>query len=216
MHLFLSNVKKHLFKSSHNTLLHGRGQADETENLENLFATNSSQSFLYSKVRALFPNAELHWQVRTRVIWPGEFSSYISSSILSISFLIVGQTFWSLTHSPLWGPWSSLKWMTQWSERCVLSTCASCRETTRGECSRFCAKQHNCSREYKSLRTGGVPAHSKDLIYTAWTTPSRMSSASPKSGDVTLITVLSTVTVEIILNMLHLLSIILKTAFSPS
>jgi hypothetical protein len=58
---FLSaTLKKHLFKSSHNTLLHGRGQADETENLEHLLQTNSSQSFLYSKVRALFPSAELH------------------------------------------------------------------------------------------------------------------------------------------------------------
>ncbi len=158
-------LKKHLFKSSYNTLLHGRGQADETENLEHLLPTNSSQSFLYSKVRALFPNAGHHWQVHTRVIPLGEFSSYTVSSILSISFLIVDQTFWSLIHSPLWGPWSSLQWMTQWSERCVLPTCASCRETTRGECSRFCARQHSCSREYTHVRTGGVPAHSKDLIY---------------------------------------------------
>jgi hypothetical protein len=180
-----------------------------------------------------FPKCRASLASRTRVIRLGGFSSYTGSSILSISFLIVGQTFWSLTHSPLWGPWSSLQWMTQWSERCVLPTCASCRETTRGECSRFCAKQHNCSREYTSVRTGGVPAHSKDLIYnvivgyssrlritsawsepledTAWTTPSRMSSASPKSDDVTLITILSTVTVEIILNLLHLLSIKMKT-----
>ncbi len=144
-------LKKHLFKSSYNFLLHGRGQADETESLEHLLPTNSSQSFLYSKVRALLPNAELHWQDRTRVIRLGEFSSYTGSSILSISFLIVGQTFWSLTHGPLWGPWFSLQWMTQSSERGVLPTCASCRETTRGECSRFCAKQHNCSREYTML-----------------------------------------------------------------
>ncbi len=53
----------------------------------------------------------------------------------------------------------------KWSERFVLPTCASCREISRGECSRFCAQQHNCSREYTSVRTGGVPAHSKDLIY---------------------------------------------------
>jgi hypothetical protein len=62
-------LKKHLLKSSYNTLHHGRGQADESENLEHLLQTNSSQRFLYSKVRALFPNAELHWQVRTRVIF---------------------------------------------------------------------------------------------------------------------------------------------------
>jgi hypothetical protein len=86
-------LKKYLFKRSYNTLLHGRGQANETENLEHLLPTNSSQSFLYSKVTALLPNAELHWQVRTIVIQLGEFSSYTGSSILSISFLIVGQTF---------------------------------------------------------------------------------------------------------------------------
>ncbi len=224
MYLFISNVKKNICL---------KYQADETENLEHHLPTNSSQSFLYSKVRALFPNAELHWQVHTWVIRLGGFSSYTGSSILTISFLIVGQTFCSLTHSPLWGPWSSLQWMTQWSERLVLPTFASCRETTKGECSRFCAKQHNCSREYTCVRTGGVPAHSKDLIYnvivgyssrlritsawsepledTAWTTPSRMSSAYPKSDDMTLITILSTVTVEIILNLLHLLSIKMKT-----
>jgi len=28
-----------------------------------------------------------------------------------------------------------------------------------------CANQHNCPRKYTSVRTGGVAAHSKDLIF---------------------------------------------------
>ena len=155
--------------------------------------------------------------------WPVFEVNLTGSSILSISFLTAGQTFWSLIYIPLLGTFvffsvkASMKW-----EMCTSSMCLLQRNYKGGV---FKIAEATQLRECTSVRTYGVAAHSKDMIYNvivlkqiqdksawsesleeaAWTTPSRMSSESPKSGDVTLVAILSTVIsyVKIILHFIH-------------
>ena len=67
------------------------GQADDSEKLEHLSQQIAHKASYTPRSGPFSQTAELHWQFRTRVIQPREFS---------ISFLTVGQTFWSLTHNP--------------------------------------------------------------------------------------------------------------------
>jgi hypothetical protein len=83
---FISNIKKNICLNSsyktYNTLLHGRQQADESENLEHLPGRKqTTRNASYCHPEGMSPRsgpfsqtAEIQWQVHTRVIQPGEFS----------------------------------------------------------------------------------------------------------------------------------------------
>ena len=60
------------------------GQADDSEKLEHLSQQIAHKASYTPRSGPFSQTAELHWQLRTRVIQPREFS---------ISFLTVGQTF---------------------------------------------------------------------------------------------------------------------------
>ncbi len=122
---------------------------------------------------------ELHWQFRTRVIQPREFS---------ISFLTVGQTFWSLTHNPPGG----LGLLSSEGPNEMRDVyCQHVPPAGKAQESQHTAKVWS-TMSYGSSRFRITSAWSEPLEDTAWKTPSRMSSASPKSGDVTLIAIIST------------------------
>ncbi len=142
-------------QSNYNTLLHGRGKADESEKLEHLPQQIAHKASYTPRSGPFSQTAELHWQFCTRVIQPGEFS---------ISFLTVSQTFWRLTHSPPGdlglpsseGPNEGRDVYCQHVPPAGKPQEGSVQD---------CAKQHNCSWENTSVRTGSVAAHSKGLTY---------------------------------------------------
>jgi hypothetical protein len=182
-------------------VINGMGQADDGEKLEHV-TQQIAHKASYTPRSGLFPTAELHWQFRTRVIQPGEFS---------ISFLAVGQTFWSLTHNPPGAlVFSPVKDPMKW-EMFIASMCLPQGNHKRGVFKivqsntiasentlvlELVVSQHTAkvwsSMLYCSGRFRITSAWSEPLEDTAWKTPSRMSIASQKSGDVTLIAIIST------------------------
>ena len=157
MYLFISNAKQKTFvKKQLQYLASWQGPGWWKCKLEHLPQQIAHKASFTPRSGHFSLTAELHWQFCTRVIQPGEFL---------ISFLTVGQTFWRLTHSPP-GGLGLLSSEGPNEVRDVYCQHVPPAGKPQEESVQDCAKQHNCSWEYTSVRTGGVAAHSKDLIYT--------------------------------------------------
>jgi hypothetical protein len=165
---FYQNIKNICLNSSYNTLLLLKTvktwniSQEENKQLAKLLIVTPRECL---QGQGLLPNAGLYWQVRTRVIQPGEFLGKLDQLFHFVNLIL---DYWPdlLKFDIQPPPWGLCLLSSQGLHEVRDMHFQHVPPAEKPECGVFMiAEASHCSREYSSVGTCGVAAHSKDLIY---------------------------------------------------